>query len=169
MQIHTKNIVIDYSVRDLCTRPYPNHPKGCPNFGKRTICPPKCPYIEDWFDISQGFWIVWIEFDFAAYRLKMQKKHPNWSQRQVNCCLYWQGTANKMLRESVQDLEYYLKGRGNWKTTYCPEAMGVNITATVKQLGVTLEWPPQNVVHKIAFIGIKKDLISSAEGVKIEL
>ncbi|HUS88307.1 MAG TPA: hypothetical protein VMW91_02880 [Desulfosporosinus sp.] len=62
-----------------------------------------------------------------------------------------------MLREAVQDVEYYLEGRGNWKTTYCPEAMGVNVTATMKNLGIELEWPPQNVVHKVAIIGIRKE------------
>ena len=155
MQAHKliKDIVIDSSVRGLCSRPYPNHPKGCPNFGKRITCPPRCPNFHDYYDISKGFWIVWIEFDFAAHRRRMKKKHPNWSQRQKECCLYWQGTANKMLREAVADVEYYLKGTGNWKTTYCPEAMGVNVTATMKNLDVELEWPPQNIVRKVAIIG----------------
>lgn len=154
--IPPKNIVINYSVRDLCFKPYPNHPKGCPNYGKRGFCPPRCPKLEDYFDISQGLWIVWIEFDFAAHRRKMLKKHPNWSQRQIDCCLYWQGTANKKLREEVADAEYYLQGRGSWKTALCPEAMGMNVTATMKKLGVILEWPPQNVVRKVAIIGIRK-------------
>jgi len=157
MQAFTQEITIDYSVRNLCFRPYPNHPKGCPNHGKRAICPPRCPRLEDYFDLSRGFWVVWIVFDFAAHRRKMRRKHPNWSQRQIDCCLYWQQTANKMLREAVQDVEYYLEGRGNWKTTYCPEAMGVNVTATMKNLGIELEWPPQNVVHKVAIIGIRKE------------
>ena len=159
MHAKTKNIIIDYSVRNLCSQSYPNHPKGCPNYGKRPICPPQCPHIEDWFDISRGFWVVWINFDFAAHRRRMRKKHPEWSQRQVDCCLYWQGTANKMLREAVYDMEYYLQGRGRWETTYCPEAMGVNVTATMKQLGVILEWPPQNIVRKVALIGVKNEQI----------
>ena len=33
--------VIEYSVRSLCSKEYPNHPHGCPNFGKRDTCPPK--------------------------------------------------------------------------------------------------------------------------------
>lgn len=53
-------------------------------------------------------------------------------------------------------MEYYLEGTGIWKTTYCPEAMGVNVTATMKNLGVTLEWPPQKVVYKVAIIGTIK-------------
>lgn len=157
MQAYIKNIIIDYSVRDLCYRPYPNHPKGCPNYGKRGFCPPKCPQIEDWFDILEGFWVVWIIFDFATHRRNMRRKHPDWSQRQIDCCLYWQGTANKMLREEVADMEYYLEGRGgDWHVTFCPEAMGVNVTATMKNLGVKLEWPPETVVYKVAIIGVRK-------------
>jgi hypothetical protein len=35
----------------LCRLPYPNHPKGCPNYGKRALCPPKAPALgrrSDW-------------------------------------------------------------------------------------------------------------------------
>ena len=160
VKVPSDKIVIDSSVRKLCTQPYPNHPKGCPNFGKRATCPPRCPFLEDVYDISQGFWVIWISFDFAAHRRIMKRKYPNWSQRQIDCCLYWQGTANKMLREAVADVEYYLKGTGRFKTSYCPEAMGVNVTATMKNLGVELEWPPQNIVHKVAIIGTIKEKIN---------
>lgn len=157
MQIYTNDIVVDYSVRNLCSKPYPNHPKGCPNFGKRPLCPPKCPHIEDVFDVSQDFWVVWIEFDFTAHVCRMSKKHPDWSKRQKECCLYWQGTANKMLRDALADMKYYLRGTGHWKTSFCPEAMGVNVTATMKNLDVVLEWPPKNIVRKVALIGQEKN------------
>lgn len=156
MNAFCKNVVVDYSVRELCYHPYPNHPKGCPNYGKHGSCPPKCPRIEDWFDISEGFWVVWIIFDFAAHRRNMRRKHPEWSQRQIDCCLYWQGRANKMLREEVADVKYYLEGRGDWHVSFCPEAMGVNVTATMKNLDVELEWPPETIVYKVAIIGVKK-------------
>ena len=157
-KIDSSKLVIDCEVRFLCYKPYPNHPKGCPNFSKRPTCPPTAPFIEDFYTISKGFWIVWIEYDFAAHVAHMARKYPNWSQRQKECCLYWQGTANKMLREAIADQEYYLEGTGNWETTYCPEAMGVNVTATMKNLNVILEWPPQNIVRKVALIGIRKAL-----------
>lgn len=156
MNAFTKKIVIDYSVRELCPRPYPNHPKGCPNFGKRPMCPPSSFFLEDVYDLSSGFWVVWINFDFAFHRRNMRRKHPNWSQRQIDCCLYWQGTANKMLREEVAEVAYYLEGRGDWLVTFCPEAMGVNVTATMKKLDVKLEWPPKTVVYKVAIFGVRK-------------
>ena len=154
MQIKTKNISIDYSVRNLCRTPYPNHPKGCPNYGRKTLCPPKAALFEDVFVYPGEFWIVWIEFDFAAHCQKMRQKHPHWSQRQIECCLYWQNTANHMLKNEVE----VLLGRMDdlqWQVTYCPEAMGVNVIETMRQLDIELEWPPVNIVRKIAVIGKK--------------
>ena len=156
-KIDRLKLVVDYTVRYLCYKPYPNHPKGCPNFGKRPTCPPKAPFVVDYFDLSKGLWIVWIDFDFAAHVRRMERKHPGWSKRQKECCLYWQGTANRMLKDAIADVEYYLQGTGNWKTSFCPEAMGVNVTATMKNIGVTLEWPPQEVVRKVAIIGVRKN------------
>lgn len=159
MQAFAKDVVIDTRVRGLCTRPYPNHPKGCPNFGKRATCPPKCPLLSDVYNLNAGFWIVWVEFDFAAYCKKMRDKHPNWSQRQVECCLYWQGGVNKRLREAVNKVwaDQVLRTGIGFHETYCPEAMGVNVTETMRKLGVELEWPPQGVVRKVALIGRLKE------------
>ena len=109
MQAYLKNIVIDKNVRGLCIRPYPNHPKGCPNYGKRPTCPPQVKLIDEVFDINRGFWIVWIDFDFKSHCNRMKRKHSDWSKRQIECCLYWQGKARKQLKEVIQDSEYYLE------------------------------------------------------------
>ncbi len=157
MNTFTKEIVIDYSVRDLCFRRYPNHPKGCPNYGHRPMCPPRCPSVDDFYKVSFGFTIVYVSMDFAAHRKKMKSKHPNWSQRQIDCCLYWQGSLNKKLREEVFQLMRRKIAFG-YEASFCPEAMGVNVTATMKNLGVKLEWPPETVVYKVAIIGVRKTL-----------
>jgi hypothetical protein len=34
--------------------------------------------------------------------------------------------------------------------TMCPEAMGVNVTATMKEIGIQLEWPPKRWAHQVA-------------------
>lgn len=157
VKIPPEKLVVDYSIRELCPKSYPNHKLGCPNFGKRPTCPPRSPFLEDAYDLSKSFWVVWIEFNIGVHISRMARKHPEWSQRQKECCLYWQGTANRLLKDAVVDIEYYLNGTGNWKTTFCPEAMGVNVTATMKNIGVELEWPPQNIVRKVALIGIRKE------------
>ena len=37
----------------------------------------------------------------------------------------------------------------------CPEACGVNLTATMQKIGIELEWPPENVAYQIVLAGIK--------------
>jgi hypothetical protein len=41
---------------------------------------------------------------------------------------------------TATELLKHLNG-SNWGATDCPEAMGVNVTATMKNCGVELEWP----------------------------
>jgi len=50
--------VIDYSVRGLCAKSYPNHPKGCPNFNKRKECPPKAKLIDQIFRFRKNPYIA---------------------------------------------------------------------------------------------------------------
>ena len=87
----------------------------------------------------------------------MESKHPNWSQRQIDCCLYWQGSLNKKLREEVFQLMRY-RFPSSYKASFCPEAMGMNVTATLKNLGIKLEWPPETIVYKVAIIGTRRGI-----------
>lgn len=144
-------IVIDMAVRELCAKPYYNHKKGCPNYGKRSSCPPKAPSLFKLIDPNEPIKIVYNIFDFGAHCKKMEKKHPEWSERQVACCLYWQGTARKQLKEKVNKS---LKGWKGATPVYCPEAMGVNVTATMALIGEKLEWPPITKTYQVALVGV---------------
>jgi hypothetical protein len=90
----------------------------------------------------------------------MKHKHPGWSDRQVECCLYWQGTVRKFLREKAQKfLHSYAQANPKFvdrgiRYTEGPEAMGVNVTATMHNIGVELEWPPKIIVRKIFLLGV---------------
>ena len=150
-------IVLDPKVRELCCRPYYNHPKGCPNYNKRSSCPPKAPLLNEVIDLSQSVWAVWVSFNLAAHRERMRAKHLKWSKRQLDCCLYWQGTLLKELRGQVANfctMQLLYKVCDNLEALYCPEAMGVNVTATLESVGVKLEWPPEKIVHKVALVGM---------------
>lgn len=142
--------VIDAAVRQLCCKPYPNHPKGCPNHGCRPTCPPEARL---WFDVvcrvDFATWLFWTRFDIAAHRERMKLKHPQWSRRQLDCCLYWQNTARKPLRDYFK--VYWQMPNFFW--TMCPEAMGVNVTQTMHEIGVELEWPPEKWAYQIAMGG----------------
>lgn len=144
--------VMDLNIRSLCIEPYPNHPKGCPNYGQRDICPPKSKCLHEVLDMGRGILAVWARFDLGTHVKKMRKAHLHWSYRQLSCCLYWQGTVRKALRPyaaaAAESYEALL--------VTCPEAMGVNVTATMKNIGIELEWPPKKFTRMIYLIGVKK-------------
>lgn len=35
--------------------------------------------------------------------------------------------------------------------------MGINVTETMKELGITLEWPPQKWTYQVAIAGVRKN------------
>jgi hypothetical protein len=47
-----------------------------------------------------------------------------------------------------------LRGRGKrLAVLYCPEAMGINVTATMQKLGITL---PKTVTYQVALAGTRQ-------------
>ena len=135
--------VIDSKMRGLCVKPYPLHPKGCPNFNKKHGCPPQAPHFKNNYS---SVYAIYNIFDFKAHTDKMRLKHKDWSERQVRCVLYWQGTARKALRREIKS---FLRQHRDYKIIGCPEAQGVNLTETMKNSGIILEWPPVNISYQI--------------------
>lgn len=144
--------VVDPKVRSLCSRPYEGHPSGCPNFKVSPRCPPEAPLLGDVFDLDGPVWAVYSVFPLGEHVARMRVKHPGWSDRQLGCVLYWQGTARKRLRAEVEEF------RGShpdqrWVVEATPEAMGCDVTATMKAVGVELPWPPVDVAYHVALAG----------------
>jgi len=144
--------VINKKVRGLCKKAYYNHPNGCPNFNKKKTCPPKAKFIEDIIDLSKSVFCVFNRFNLEEHVERLREKHPQWTYRQLSCCLYWQGRARKQLREGVNK---FMKGK-RMIVLYTPEACGVDITATMKLIGIELEWPPKRFTYQVALVGIKR-------------
>jgi predicted metal-binding protein len=142
------NPVIDIKVRHLCKKPYINHSQGCPNYGRKDGCPPSCPVWTDIFNIGLATHVIYTCFNLKEHREKMLKLHPSWTKRQANCCLYWQPKARKPLQNYIK--KSLLPG---YEITMCPEAMGTNVTETMRQIGIELEWPPENLVYQVAMGG----------------
>lgn len=150
--------VVDLAVRSLCTRPYPGHKKGCPNYNKRGSCPPQSELIEHALDLERPIYCIWNVFPFGRYVRRMKKLHPEWSERQCKCCLYWQGTARKQLNARITCL--LDSRRTGMVVVRCPEAKGVNVTATMLSLGIRLEWPPRDVAYQVALAGFPSQRIA---------
>lgn len=143
--------VIEPPVRLLCPKAYELHPRGCPNYGKKAGCPPQAPLLTQTLDISKPIWAIFSSFDLKAHVKKMRTAHPGWSDRQLRCCLYWQGAARKELKETIAKALESLPQP--LVVVPCPEAQGVNVTATLKQVGIFLEWPPTTVTYQVALAG----------------
>jgi predicted metal-binding protein len=120
--------------------------KGCPNFNKRRSCPPFAPIFDIYFCMDE-VWAIWNVFDFGAHVDRMRLLHPDWSERQLVCCLYWQSKARKSLELEIDSFKI---SHPNLHVTRVPEAMGVNVTETMRLIGVELEWPPNNFALQIA-------------------
>jgi len=144
------DVIIDSRVRGWCKLPYPNHPRGCPNYGKRAVCPPQAPLFKN--ILNPPFLLIGVRFNLGEWAERMKKRHPDWSDRQARCCLYWQGKVRKRLREECERL-----ASNNQIICYTPEAMGVHVFETCFHVGITLERNPQKFVWKIAIIGWKKN------------
>ncbi len=147
MILQLAEVVIEPRVRGMCRLPYPLHPKGCPNFSHKPGCPPACPIFSDRFDLSAPAFAVVNAFDLAAHVERMRAKHPDWTSRQLECCLYWQPTARRQLSAEVG---LFLWKHAGYEVDACPEAGGVNVTETLRRAGVELEWPPRRIVRQVA-------------------
>lgn len=146
------NPVCDLRMRALCVAPYEGHGKGCPNFGVKPGCPPTAPLLSEHLDLSKKVWTVYNVFALGDHVAALRKRHPDWSRRQLECCLYWQGRARHQLEIEIAEVLRQL-GMADWRVVRRPEAMGVNVTATMAQVGINLEWPPCTRAVQVALVG----------------
>lgn len=150
----TDKLWIDKKSREWCKLPYSDHPKGCPNYGEKSECPPKAPFVEDFINLSKKHWFICEHFSLMDFENKMMKKHPTWTKKQARCCLYWQGTVRKKLNNYVKN---FIDGRIDLTYTLIPEAMGVNVIKTAKRLNVPIKTKPDTYICKIALVGHKNN------------
>jgi len=148
----TGNLVLNPRAREWCKLPYPNHPRGCPNYGKKDTCPPKVPFLQDVFDLTKPHWFIYTTFDLESHKKKMKSRHPDWTELQCRCVLYWQSRVNKSLKEKA--IEFVKTKRGVAHTS-CPEAMGVDVIKSLKNQGLPISnsFSDLKTVYKAIFVG----------------
>ncbi len=164
--IEVRKLVVDAYYQTWCCIPYPGNPDGCPAVytTKRRIpleqCPFDAPYLLDFVDLSayerkdprcsevlvlkDGFepsiWLLVRRFDLEGQRLRMKKKHGDWSDKMCRNSRYWQ----KRVRRNLKADSNSLKWRIPFPTVMIirPEAHGVNLFATCRHHGLTLKPNP---------------------------
>lgn len=144
--------VVDYGVRKLCMLSYPGHKNGCPNYKKADRCPPSAPLIRDVIDLAKPVFAIYNVFQLHEHVARMKEKHPTWSDRQLRNCLYWQPSARAVLKVETQT---FLREHPTSIIVRCPEGCGVNLTATMRNAGIELEWPPVQVAYQIVLAGFQ--------------
>jgi len=142
--------VIDMKVRDLCQKPYHGHPKGCPNYNHKKGCPPNSIPILKLLNLNKKIYVIWNKFSFLKHCQRIESIHPKWSIRQIECCLYWQQKARSQLQNEILK---FRQDHPNNCVLYPPESHGVNVTDTMKIIGIKLEWPPVNFTYQVAIAG----------------
>lgn len=147
-------VLLECTPGSLCAKRYPGHTKGCPNFGKRSTCPPQADLWTPEYFANKTAYAVWNQFHFGEHVERMRARHPGWTQRQLANCLYWQGTARKQLTREIQDFTTWLEDVRSGITVLCvnriPEAHGLNVTMTMASNGILLEWPPREWAYQVA-------------------
>lgn len=141
----------DPAVRELCRLPYPGRKGGCPFYSRRPSCPPEAPLFPDLIDKLRPVYAIVYPFNLAWQVRRMRKRHPEWTDKQCACSRYWQLGARKQLREAVNVFW------GIHPECSCalmrPEANGIDVTSTMRAVGLVLEWPPVENVHLVAVAG----------------
>lgn len=154
LEISKEDVIFDERAMngEWCKLLYPNHPRGCPNYGKRKSCP---PFTQKFTEIIQEpFYLVIEEFDIISHSKKMKKRHPNWTERQCRNLLYWQKGVVKKLKIQAYDLAKSL-GK-EFIVLEVPEANGVDVFKTCKNIGIELQTYPQEIIRKIMIVGKEK-------------
>ncbi len=167
LRISKTTIIFTKKTRIWCRLPYPNHPKGCPNFNKNPLCPPKAEFLENVLNDFDTFYLVYAIFDLRKQRNRMLSLHPNWSERQANCLLYWQGSVKKRLKEYIKKIILKNKGKKiyilssgsgfrditfNQSKIYSMEAAGIDVFNTLKNNHIEFDLKPKNKVLLVTLI-----------------
>ena len=147
--VKTDTVDLAPNAAEWCRLPYPDHPRGCPAYGKRGDCPPRARRFNSVF--LPPFYLVAVRFDLQNHVQRMLAKHKDWTVRQARCVLYWQKRVDaQLVAECEKRLRTLPSGFGY---TLKPEAMGVNVITTCLKQGISIEVKPKHYAWKIAIIG----------------
>jgi hypothetical protein len=155
-EITDKEIVFTKKTRIWCQLPYPKHKNGCPNYGKKANCPPNVEYLEGKLEKYIYKKILLCRFNFNKYKKEMKIHYPDWTDKKLGCCLYWQGQIRKVFKNTIKKLTPDLVltcGSGVYDSPSM-EASGINVIQTLKNIGITdIEIKPVNIIYLVCLIG----------------
>lgn len=161
IQLAPDNLVFEPRARGFwCQLPYAGHPKGCPNFGKKKQCPPFSVNFRESY--SPPYYIIAEFFNLESQIKKMKERHPSWTEKQCRNLLYWQKKVNKNLKNKAESFINSLE-ENDLSIIEIPEATGIDIFRTCKNIGLHLEKNPMKRIIKIMIIAKKNSISDNAK------
>jgi len=160
-EISRDTIEFTEKTRLWCQLPYPNHPKGCPNYNNKVSCPPKVRYKPNILKNYSSFYLIYAIFNLKKQKERMLTKHSDWSQKKAGCLLYWQNSVKKTLKDLINEIysknknkimRLFSCGSGfssigfNQGVVYSMEAIGINVLNTLKNNNIDFEVKPNKKV-----------------------
>jgi predicted metal-binding protein len=158
---------ISEELRDKwCQKPYHQHPKGCPNFGKRETCPPHVTSAKTLIQNYPFHHIVWGVFEIKTFADIRREEHPEWSERQLRNPRHWQNQLKAMLRNYIMEFSEfaelyhgvfresaYILGAGSGFWNYpSMEAACINAFATLRAVGIKYQVKPKDFIVMAAIL-----------------
>ena len=167
IEIAKKDIVFDHKVQTYCNNPN----FKCPNYGHSWACPPEAPYLEEKIKQFERFFLIYIKYDvdkekeknFRQYefmRAKIEEEISNFIQNntiEYNAIqILWDGHCRLCEKEGKRcTIDEQLPCRYPDEIRYSMEAIGINVTETVRKIGLEIEWPPRNHIYRFGLICLK--------------
>jgi hypothetical protein len=103
-------------------------------------------------DIYKSFiFVAALIFDFEKYLKARRRYHPDWTEKELRNPRHWQNHLRAELRRNV-DMTLNKPKLFGYAAEYNSEAMGVNVHLTCQNIGLLLEWPPQQQMGRIALL-----------------
>ncbi|MFX1479986.1 MAG: hypothetical protein ACFFCI_17850 [Promethearchaeota archaeon] len=168
-EIEEKTIIWYPEIEDLCYRPYPDHPKGCPNIEKCAhMNIPNFGVLTSHLEYDYYFYLVYAKFDFKRYKESRKEEHLNWTERQVECLLYWQNSVKSLLSKYLDSIDLkgaYVLGCGSGMKLEHQDRVGsmenscINVFSTMKLNGIKMEVKPKKVIYLVCLVMSRYEIL----------
>ena len=140
------------SPRSRCIRPYKNHKRGCPNFGRLLTCPPRIPCMYDQvFDIRDVYAVV-TKFYLDEYFAKRRENRPDLPEGQIRNMRVWQPIAIKENDYAIRDFYLENPSKVDYVSTRLLECMGVDVVKTMEEVGLEIKFPAKEYAYRVSFL-----------------
>ena len=152
LKISAEDLEISRKYQCMCLKTGGSFRNGCPNYGKKSGCPPRKLFDED-YDMSRDIYLIVSNFDLTEHTQRIRTRHPTWTEKAVYNPRYWQATARKL---HEREIEAFTKEHPGYSTERTPEGAGINVDLLCQNHGIELEWPPRKLTRIVSVGGVRR-------------